>query len=81
VQKKKNSRSGVTEAMCAELHTLILNHLHVVDSLIARDMLLIKDPDKAGIKNPDIFFLKYQYDNCRMICSFWLMVGLLVFVA
>jgi hemerythrin len=39
VQKKKNSRSEVTEEMWAELHTWILNHLHVVDSLIARDML------------------------------------------
>jgi hypothetical protein len=43
--RRKKSRSNVTEEMRAKLHALVLNHPHVVDSPIARDTLLIKDPE------------------------------------
>jgi hypothetical protein len=42
---RKKSRSNVTEEMRAKLHAWVLNHPHVVDSPIARDTLLIKDPE------------------------------------
>jgi hypothetical protein len=35
----------VTEEMRAKLHVWVLNHPHIVDSPIARDTLLIKDPE------------------------------------
>jgi hypothetical protein len=47
--RRKKSRSYVTEVMRAKLHAWILKHPHFVDSPIARDMLLIKDPE-TGLK-------------------------------
>lgn len=76
---KEKSRSQATEEMCAKIHAWILNHLHVVNSPIARDMFQVKHPETGKKEEPDKLYLKYQYENCTMICwSFRLMVVLIV---
>ncbi len=48
--KKKKGRSKVTEPMRRALHTWVINHPNVIDSPIARDTLLIKDPETGQKK-------------------------------
>jgi hypothetical protein len=47
--KKEKNRSQVTQEMHVKLHTWIINHPHIVNSLVSRDTMQIKDPE-PGIK-------------------------------
>jgi hypothetical protein len=66
--KKKKGQSKVTEPMRRALHTWVINHPNVIDSPIARDTLLIKDPETGQKKRTGKLLLEISVENCTTIC-------------